>query len=110
MTCQTTQVIFLCLELYLALILTVDGGLPKSIEGLLLMTVIASLYSFFSPKRLTAVDAIQSNGTQLGILGLASSSILAYSPGAAFYCLCAMMALDLFFSVSAFLHEHGLAI
>lgn len=106
-TCQTTQVIFLCLELYFALILTVEGGLPKSVEALLLLTVIASLYSFFSPKRLTAVDAMQSNGVQIGILGVASSSILAYSPGAAFYSLFAIMALDLFMSVSTFVHEHG---
>lgn len=46
----------------------------------------------------------------MGILGVASSSILAYSPGAAFYGLFAIMALDLFMSVSTFLHEHGSAI
>jgi hypothetical protein len=49
MTCQTVQVILLCLELFFSLILTVDGGMPKPIEGLLLLTVFASIYSFFSP-------------------------------------------------------------
>jgi len=43
----------------------------------------------------------------MGILGFAGSSILTYSPGLPFYGLYAIMALDLFISVSAFLKEHG---
>jgi hypothetical protein len=92
----------ICLELYFALILAVDGGIPKPVEGLLLLTVFASLYSFFSPKKLKAIDTMSSNGVQLGILGVAGSSVLAYSPGLPFYGLFAIMALDLFLSVSTF--------
>jgi hypothetical protein len=43
-----------------------------------------------------------SNGVQLGIIGLAGSSVLAYSPGLPFFGLFAIMALDLFLSISTF--------
>lgn len=71
------------------------------------MTVLAGVYSFFSPKQLTAVNAIQSNGAQLAIMGASASTVLAYSPGAPFYCLFAVMALDLFLSVTSFMNEFG---
>jgi hypothetical protein len=72
-----------------------------------MLCVLGGMYSFFSPKRLTAVDALQSNGAQLAVMGAATTSILAYSPGLPFYCLFAVMAVDLFLSCSLFMNEHA---
>ena len=85
----------------------VESGLPSNLQILLLLCVLSGFYSFFSPKRLTAVDAIQSNGAQLAVLGAATTSALAFSPGLPFYGLFVVMALDLFLSVSVFMREHG---
>jgi hypothetical protein len=43
-------------------------------------------------------------------MGASASTMLAYSPGAPFYCLFAVMALDLFWSVSSFLNDFGSSI
>lgn len=61
-TCQTTQIVLLCLQLYFSMIMFVESGLPSNLQVMLLLCVLGGFYSFFSPKRLTAVDAIQSNG------------------------------------------------
>jgi hypothetical protein len=53
--------ILLSLQLYFGLILAVDGGFPIKMTGLILLMIVASIYSFFSPTKLTAVNAIQSN-------------------------------------------------
>ena len=89
------------------MILVVEGRMPSALSGILLLTVLAGVYSFFSPKQLTAINAIQSNGAQLAIMSASASTMLAYSPGAPFYCLFAVMGLDLFLSMTSFLNDHG---
>lgn len=89
------------------MILVVEGRMPFALSAMLLLSVLAGVYSFFSPKELTAINAIQSNGAQLAIMSASASSILAYSPGFPFYCLFAVMGLDLFLSMTSFLKNHG---
>lgn len=40
-------------------------------------------------------------------MGASASTVLTYNPGAPFYCLFALMALDLFLSVTSFMNEFG---
>ena len=54
-------------QLYFALIAMINGE-SAGVCSAILAIVLAGAYSFFSPVRLTAIDAIQSNGSQLAVL------------------------------------------
>ena len=61
--------------------------------------IAASAYSYFSPMRLAAVDAMQSNGAQVALLGAATHQIVTASPTTSFYFLFCLMAVDTMMSL-----------
>lgn len=87
-----------------------EGGVPTQLIVAIFFMICASIYSYFSPSKLTAVNALQSNGAQLAVVGLSASSIVAYNPGLPFMCLFSMLALDLFLSVTTFFGEQRMRI
>jgi len=56
-------------QLYLAIICLFGGGASTSVMAPMMAFIMASIYSYFSPVRLTGVDAVQSNGAQIALLG-----------------------------------------
>ena len=74
---------------------------------MILAMILASVYSFFSPVPLKAIDAIQSNASQIAILGVSTYLIVSESsPSIAFTLLFCLMALDTMMSCSIFFEEH----
>jgi hypothetical protein len=63
------QLMMMASQFYLALVSTASGAAPIMITAPILAFVIASGWSYFSPMRLTGVDAVQSNGSQVALLG-----------------------------------------
>jgi|688.fasta_scaffold308404_2 hypothetical protein len=109
-TCQTIQLVLTSLQLYFALIVATEGGIPTQLTVAIFFMICSGIYSYFSPSKLTAVNAMQSNGAQLAVVGLSAASILAYNPGLPFMCLFSMIALDLFLSVTTFFGEQRMRI
>lgn len=68
--------------------------------------VAASAYSYFSPLRLAGVDALQSNGAQVALLGGATYQIVAANPSTSFYALFCLMAVDTMMSLQQFFEEN----
>ena len=104
----TTQMVQICMfggQLYLALIAMIGGG-PVGLLSVILSMIVASAYSFFSPMRVTAVDAIQSNGSQLAVLGAATYHVVKHHPSISFYALFVLLAIDTVASCSTFFEEH----
>lgn len=104
----TTQMVQICMfgaQLYLALIAMIGGG-PVALLSIILSMTAASAYSFFSPMRVTAVDAIQSNGSQIAVLGAATYHVVKHHPSISFYALFILMAIDTLASCSTFFEEH----
>jgi len=108
--CQTIQIVLLSLQMYFALILAFDGGAPQMLQNIFLLIICAGVYSFFSPKHLIAVNALQSNGAQATALGLGLTSLASFSPSVPFYCLFGLIALDLMLSSTIFMNQQRLAI
>lgn len=105
-TCQSVQLVLIAAQLYFALISSLGGGMSPECIVLFLTSILASGYSFFSPLRLTAVDMLQSNASQIGLLALGTAQILGGEAGIPFYVLYALMALDTFLSCQTFFNEH----
>ena len=61
-TCQMVQMLMFGGQLYLAIIAMINGG-PIGLLSVIIGMIIAGAYSFFSPMRVSAVDAVQSNGS-----------------------------------------------
>ena len=87
----------------------IDGG-NVGLLSVILAMIVASSYSFFSPVRLRAVDALQSNGAQLAVLGTATHHIVTASPETTFFALFGILAIDTMMSCSAFFEEHQSAL
>lgn len=104
-TCQTVQILMFGAQLYFALISMINGE-NIGVCSAILAIVMAGAYSFFSPVRITAIDAIQSNGSQLAAIGAATSQIVTGSPGVPFYILFCLLATDSLMSCSTFFQEH----
>ena len=60
-TCQVVQIVLFGAQLYLALIAMIGGNSPVLMSAIIAM-IVAGSYSFFSPMRVSAIDAMQSNG------------------------------------------------
>jgi hypothetical protein len=73
-------------------------GLLSVILGM----IVAGAYSFFSPSKITAIDAIQSNGAQVAVLGAATYTIVKSHPSISFYVLFCLLACDTLMSCSSF--------
>ena len=68
--------------------------------------ILAGSYSFFSPMRIKAIDAMQSNGAQIAVLGAATHTIVTAAPGISFYVLFCLLAADTMMSCSTFFQSH----
>jgi len=74
---------------------------------MILAMILAGAYSFFSPMRITAVDALQSNGAQVAVLGASLHHVVtASSVGVPFYILFCLLSAELMMSCSTFFQEH----
>jgi len=92
-------------QLYTALIAGINGGSPILISMILAM-ILAGAYSFFSPMRITAVNALQSNGAQVAVLGASLHHVVTASPGVPFYILFCLLSAELMMSCSTFFQDH----
>lgn len=75
--------------------------------SMILAMIMAGAFSFFSPMQITAVDAAQSNGMQLALLGGATHHIVTAAPGISFYVLFCLLAADTMMSCTTFFEEHS---
>ena len=104
--CQVFQLIMMGIQLFLAIICLFGGGASTTVMLSFIGFILASVYSYFSPVRLTGVDAIQSNGAQLALLGACTYQIVMGDPSASFLILFTMLALDAFMSLNQFFSEN----
>ena len=104
-TCQIVQIVLMGAQLYLALISAINGG-PITLLSLVLAMIVSGAYSFFSPMRVAALDAMQSNGAQVALLGASTHHIITATPGVSFYVLFCLMAADTMMSCSTFFQDH----
>ena len=88
-------------QLYLALIAMISGA-PVGLISVILGMIVSGAFTFFSPMRISAVDAAQSNGAQIAVLGAATHTIVTTSPTISFYMLFCMLAADTMMSCSTF--------
>ena len=56
--------------------------------------------------RLAGIDAIQSNGAQVALIGAATHQIVSADVGVSFYCLFSLLALDAIMSLQQFFEEN----
>ena len=77
-------------------------GKNTGLLSVILGMIVAGAYSFFSPTQVTAIDAIQSNGTQVAVLGAATYTIVRSHPTISFYVLFCLLACDTLMSCSSF--------
>jgi len=70
-TCQVVQILMFGAQLYVALICAINGG-PISLLSVIILMIIAGSFSFFQPMKVKAINAVQSNGAQLAVLGAAT--------------------------------------
>jgi len=97
----------MALQLYLTLVSAANGNLSPSLTGLFSMFVCASVYAFFSSERVTGVDALQSNGAMVALMGASTMNIVVGSAGAPFYLLYMLLAVDCMASFSTYFSEHS---
>lgn len=88
-------------QLYMALIAMISGN-SVGLMSIILGMIVAGAYSFFSPKSITAVNAIQSNGAQVAVLGASTYNIITANPTTSFYILFVLMACETLMSCSSF--------
>ena len=82
------------------------SGAPVGLLSVILGMILSGAFTFFSPMRISAVDAASSNGAQLAVLGAATHTIVTTSPTISFYMLFCMLAADTMMSCSTFFQEH----
>lgn len=92
-------------QLYMALIAMISGN-SVGLMSVIIAMIVAGAYSFFSPQKITAINAIQSNGAQVAILGAATHNIVMANPTTSFYILFVLMACETMMSCSTFFQEH----
>ena len=92
-------------QLYMALIAMIGGNSVGLMSAIIAM-ILAGAYSFFSPTKVTAIDAMQSNGAQVAILGAATHNIVMGNPSVTFYILFCLLASETLMSCSTYFQEH----
>ena len=105
-TCQMIQMLMMGAQGYLALICLFGGGADPKFMVPFMVFMLASIYSYFSPMRLAGIDAIQSNGAQVALIGAATHQIVSADVGVSFYCLFSLLALDTIMSLQQFFEEN----
>ena len=91
----------------MTLICGVNGDLGTNMLGLFTMFVLASVYAFFNPVRVLGVDALQSNGTMVALMGAGTYNIVANGVGIPFMLLYCLLAVDCMASFSSYFQEHS---
>ena len=97
----------MAVQLYLALICMVDGNVSSTLMGAFLMFTLASIYSFFNPVHVLGIDALQSNGAMLALMGGSTYSILTAGAGMPFFLLFSLLAVDCMASFSSYFQNHA---
>ena len=97
----------MAVQLYLTLISGVNGDLSLNMMMLFTMFVLASVYSFFNPVRVMGVEALQSNGAMVALMGAGTYNIVSNSVGGPFYLLYCLLAIDCMASFSTYFQEHS---
>jgi len=92
--------------LFFLLISVVERQAPVYLSVSIIFFLIASLYSFFNPVKLTIANAMQSNASQLALVGLGTGNILFGGvAGFPFYILYALMCMDVGLSSMEFITQ-----
>ena len=73
----------------------------------LMMFILASIYSFFNPVQVRAIDACQSNGAMVGLMGAGTMTILSQGASVPFFMLYCLLAFDCMASFSSYFQEHA---
>ena len=73
----------------------------------LMMFILASIYSFFNPIQVRAIDACQSNGAMVGLMGAGTINILSQGASVPFFMLYCLLAFDCMASFSSYFQEHA---
>jgi len=89
------------------LICMVNGDLSGSLMPMFFLFILASIYSFFNPTRVTGIDAIQSNAAMVGLMGAATLNIVFGGAGIGFFFLYMLLAFDCMASFSTYFSEHS---
>ena len=92
----------MAVQLYLTLICGVNGDLSVNMMLLFTMFVLASVYSFFNPVPVLGVDALQSNGTMVALMGAGTYNIVANGAAGPFMILYCLLAIDCMASFSSY--------
>ena len=106
-TCQTVQLVMMACQLYLALVGTVNGDLSPNLMGAFMVFVLASVYAFFNPVKVSGIDALQSNGAMVALMGAGTYNIVANGAGLPFVLLYSLLAVDCMASFSTYFSEHS---
>lgn len=92
--------------LFFTLISIFEHQAPMYLNLSIIMFILASLYSFFNPVRLTIANAMQSNASQLALVGLGTGNILFGGiAGFPFYILYLLMCMDVGLSSIEFISQ-----
>ena len=92
--------------LFFVLISVVERQAPLYLSMSIIFFILASLYSFFNPVKLTIANAMQSNATQLALVGLGTGNILFGGvAGFPFYVLYLLMCMDVGLSSIEFISQ-----
>jgi len=97
----------MAVQLYLTLICGVNGDLSVNMMLLFTMFVLASVFAFFNPVKLLGVEAIQSNGSMVALMGAGTYNIVANGAGGPFMLLYCLLAIDCMASFSTYFQEHS---
>ena len=92
--------------LFFTLVCGVEGLMPISLVVGVTGYILASMYSFFNPVQITAINSLQSNAAQLALVGGSTVCALAGSAGGIpFYMLYLIICADMVFSTTEFVGQ-----
>lgn len=91
---------------FFTLICGAEGLIPISMIVMIITYVLASMYAFFNPVQITAINTLQSNAAQVALVGGSTVCALAGSAGGIpFYMLYLLMCADTVFSNTEFVGQ-----
>ena len=101
------QLIFLASMLYVSLIAMVNGSIGVDVMSLFIVFLLAGAYSFFNPVKISGIDALQSNGAMLALMGIGTYNIVENAPGMSFFLMYCLLAVDCVASFSTYFQTHS---
>lgn len=84
-----------------------NGDVSPTLMSCFIMFVMASVYAFFNPTRVTGVEALQSNGAMLTLMGASTLNMVSGGGSMTFFMLYCLLSLDCMASFSQFFSEHS---